>query len=775
MQSVYKQPAPGINWDEWSRVVEAAQDPRHRDAVQKFLAQAELSPEIPAGLDENVLAPRRSAGATGEQCAYVFCNLGFAALVAGSKGSADFAMACGRLAEQVGPDTPDLALRRLFLSAKGELVVAVLTDQPHLLWNDVAERCTAYLRALDHHLESLPTESLESNAMAAYSLTGQYLSRIHKIRAVEYYADEIGQLVEVALGCSSRLPSAFASRMWRNLMPGTDAGVLFRQIGAAAERYLQIDEDSVDHATTGLTYIEEIFSQCADQSAPDLERILRIKAELLLSSGQHTEACEQAELLAGSSDPSVRTVAIVIKARCKLNTGNPEPAAESLAQVAPTIGHALEEWRATWMGDTGDRYWTDPPDAFSMPVDSREIWRLQAVAAADSQDMPSYLAAASRSTGYLADSLIDDRPQWVERMRKTTGVRVPAPDQQIEMPPIAVVEPMVELHDIFEQLADGAAVLHVTLTEEGILTSVARKRGNDVSLTVAPDRPRVKRLTQAHKRWSRAYFDSLRHSGGSAAVEAEGAALFLGLMDEVWRIWGALLQELVDDGINQLILVGDDLVDIPLHATPIGSGNERLIDRVPVTYVPSIATLRACMSRTPIPESRRRGVALRSLTDAELVPADSEGDPIVAMLDTKPYYLAPDAASFWTDVAAAEVLHIFAHATHNSRVPFDTLIGAGCLDLSVAGLMAGLDLPQCEFVSNIVCESALPSTLRAPGFDLSAIFLAAGARNVLASTWVVKDDLASKLAQLFVEHWASGHASSEAFQRALRRLRAEQP
>jgi len=775
MGSGYNQPTPETNWDEWSRVVEAAQDPRHRTAVQKFLAQADLSAEVPAVLDEKFLAPRRSAGATDEQCAYVLCNLGFDALVAGTKGSAEFAMACERLVGQLGPDTPDLALRRLFLSAKGALVVAVLTDLPHFLWNNVAGQCTAYLRTLDHHLEALPTESIESNAMAAYSFAGQFLSRIHKLGAVEIYADEISQLVEVALGLSSRLPSSFASRMWSHLMPGTDAGVSFREIGAAAERYLQIGEDSAEHAKTGLTYIDEILSQCADQSAPDLERILPIRAELLLLSGRHTEAYEQAELLASSSDPSARTVSVVIKARCNLIMGNPEPAAESLAQVAPTTDHALEEWRATWFGDTGDRIWIDRPDTFSMPVDSQQIWRLQAVAAADLEDMPSFLAAASRSTGFLADSLINDRPQWVERLREAKGVRAPAPDRQIAMPTIAVVEPMVAIHEIFEQLADGAAVLHVTNTEEGILTSVARKRGNDLSLTVAPGRPNVKRLREAHKPWSCAYLDSLRHNNSSPAVEAEGAALFSGLMDEVGRIWGDLMQELVDDGINQLILVGEDLVDIPLHAIPTGSGNERLIDRVPVTYVPSIAALRACMSRTPSTQSRRRGVALRSLIDAELVSAHLEGDPIAAILDTKPGNLSPDAASFWADAAAAQVLHIFAHATHNARVPFDSLIGAGCLDLRVAELIAGLDLPQCELVLNIACESALPSTLRAPGFDLSAVFLAAGARNVLASTWVVNDDLASKLAQLFVERWVSGLAPPEAFQRALRRLRAEQP
>jgi CHAT domain-containing protein len=148
---------------------------------------------------------------------------------------------------------------------------------------------------------------------------------------------------------------------------------------------------------------------------------------------------------------------------------------------------------------------------------------------------------------------------------------------------------------------------------------------------------------------------------------------------------------------------------------------------------------------------------------------------LAATLGAKPCRLAPDADSFWTDAAAAQVLHIVAHANHNARIPFDSLLGPGWLDLSVGELIAGLDLPQCEIVSNLVCESAFPSTLRAPGLDLSAVFLAAGARSVLASTWVVRDDLASELAQLFFERWVSGHTPAEAFQRALQHLRAERP
>jgi len=784
MGSVYNQPTRAINWDGWILIVDVAQDPKRRDAVEKFLARADLSGEIPAALDEKVLAPRRSAGATDEQCAYILCNLGFAALaVAASKGSAEFAMACGRLVEQLAPNSPDLALRRHFLSAKAGLVDATLTDQPHLLWDNLAERCATYLRALDYHLETLPTESVESHATAAYSITGQFLSRLLKDRAVKHYAYAVSQLVEVALGLASRLPSTFVSRMWTTSMPGIDAGVFFRHIGAAAECSLQVDKHSLDHAGRGLTYIDEILAQSAVQPAPDFEFTLPIRAELLLLSGRHAEASEQAASLESSSDPSLREYAIAIKARCHLKAGNPELATQFLAEVAPTTDQALERWRATWMRDSTDGYWTIQPDAFSPLEDSQVIWRLLAVAAADSEDMPEFLEAANRSTGFLVDSLFQDRQNWVDRMGAAIGnnpsesnhVRVLAPERSITKPAATDVDPMVALDEILAQLVDGTALLQVVNTEEGILTWVARKRGDEVYSFVAPDRPNVKRLIEMHKQWSRAYFNSLRHGAGSPEVEAEGAANFSRLMDEVRCNWGDLLQGLVEDGITQLILVGDDLVDIPLHATPIGSGNERLIDRVPVTYVPSLCALRACISRTSLNESQRKGVALRSLIDPDLDFGDSAADNLTATLGTKPCKLAPVTASFWTDVTAAQVLHIVARATHNARMPFDSLIGPGWLDLSIGELIAGLDLPQCEIVSNVVCESAFPSTLRAPGLDLTAVFLAAGARSVLASTWVVRDDLASELAQLFFQYWVSGHNPSEAFQRALRRLRAQRP
>ncbi len=753
MGSALNQLTPEINWNEWSRVVEAAQDPRYRDVVQKFLAQADLSAEIPAALDEKILAPRRSEGATGEQCAYLLCNLGFASLVSATKKSAEFAMACGRLAERLGPDTPDLALRCLFLSTKGDLIIAVLANQPHLFWGDVGERCTAYLRALDDQLDALPGESIEHNAMAAFSFAAQFLTRILEMHAVERYAAEISQLVAAALGLAGRLLPAFVSRMWNSLLPGRNAAVLFRQVGALAQLSLLPDEQAAGHTATGLAYVDHILAEDANRSAPDRDLALLTRAGLLLLSGRETEALEQALALEGARDQSLRGMAVAIAARCKLRSADPQAAADLLAQVAPTTDHALQNWRTTWIGDSDGEIWTQQPDALSSPQDKQNIWRLQAVAAADLQDMPGFLEAANRCTGFLVDSLFHDRQRWAEQNPKTPDVR-----------------PGTVLDEILESLADGSALLQIIKTDEGILTWVALKRNGKTTRFVAPDRPDTKRLIRMHNTWSRAYPDSSRNGNVAPHDGPDIIAAFAALMDEMHRNWSELLLKLIEDGVTQLILIGDDLVDLPFHAIRTGAGDERLIDHVPVTYAPSLATLRACLGRTPIVESRRKGAELVSLVEAD----QDDGDTVAAILESKPRKPAPPVdEAFWKNLAAARVLHVAARVSHIGRRPMDSLVGEGSLDVSFGELLARLDLAQCDVVSNVHSESVLPSMLRAPGLDLAALFLAAGARSVLASTWRTDDALACELTRQFFQNWVMGQAPSVALREALMQLRSE--
>jgi hypothetical protein len=758
------------DWKAWSRIVDAAQDPQHRDAVQKYLAQVELTGEIPAALDERLLAPRRTAGASDQQCAYVYSNLGFAALIAGTRESAEFAIGCGRLVEQLAPESPDLALRRHFMMTKGGLMLAVVTGQPHWRWSNAARQCIAYLGSIDRNLEELPPEGLQPNAMAAYSFTAQLLSRVAENRAVAYYATEVSELVDVALRLADRLPSAFAARMWTGIMPGTDAGVFFRQKGAAAERTLQAGADSPDHARKGIAYTDEIIARSRDRSNPDLASTLQTRAELLLMAGRLGEAMEQVEALEKLSDQTPPRQAILLKARHQLKQGNPQAAIELLAQISPTPEQAVEHWQTAWLSDAGEGHWTHRSDGLPGPENDQEIWRLQAVAAAALDDVPAFREAVDRSTGFLADSLLQDRQGWADRVRGSGGGQSPAPNRSNRRAGAATVEPMPALEDVAAHLADGTALLQVADTGEGLLTWVAVKRAGKLAGSLAPGRPNANRLREKHKNWSNERAGAGQRDAGTSGCRHDPADAYAGLMNEVRRVWGNLLQELLEDGVSQLILIGDDLVDIPLHATRIGSGEDRLIDRVPVAFVPSLFALRACVARTPVGVGRRQALELRSLAESE--PGTAEA--LAEILGSKRFRVSPPIDdSFFANAAAAQVLHVAAQVTHNPRRPLDSVLGKGWLDLTIAGLLEGLDLPRCEVVSILSGEIALPSMLRARGFDLATLFLAAGARNVLASTWPAGDGLASELAELYFRRWVSGCTPSAAFRDAILQMRTE--
>ena len=744
------------DWNTWSRIVDAAQDPQYRDAVQQFLAQAELSADLPAALDEKLLAPRRAAGATGEQCAFLFSNLGFAALVAGTRDAADFAVGCGRQAKQLGPNSPDLALRCHFLFSKSALMVAVLSGRPNVGWDDAAAVCTAYLSAIEQNLEILPDQPLESNVMAAYSFAAQTLARVDRNRAVGHFAGALGELVDQALGLADRLPPTLASRMWAGVIPGIAADRYFRQVGAVAQCALQPRDPSSDHARKGMAWADEVIAR--SRPGPELGPIMQTRAKLLLQSGRYDQAIEQADALERLSDATCQTLARLVRARYCLDQGDPDSASGVLAQIATTAETGLVHWQDAWLGDAGEDNWTSRSGGLPLFELDQETWRLQAAAMANRGDLPGFIGAAGLATGFLADALLRDRSGWADHSGSGTAVEH--------------TEPMAVLDEVFDLLADGTALVQVVRTGAGILTWVARLEDGVVRQEISPGRPDSHKLGEAHGAWSRALFDHRQRDGGTAGTRADCIGAYAGLMDEVGRTWGALLGELVDDGISQCVFIGDDLVDIPLHAIGIGAGGQRLIDRVPVSYLPSLSALRACVARRQVDAGRRHGLGLHCLAAAGPDAVEALAD----VLQARPIMISDvSGPSARVSAAGAEVLHVDARLTHNPQMPLQSVLGMGSLDLPVARLVAELELPQCDLVSGFACESVLPTMLRAPGIDLSTVFLASGARCVLASTWQADDDLANEMTRLFFRHWVDGLAPSVAFQRALRAVRTARP
>jgi hypothetical protein len=746
------------DWETWSRILDVAQDPRHRDAVQQFLAQADLSAEIPTLLDEKFLAPSRADGASGEECAYLLCNLGFAALVAATGASAEFAIACAQVAEPLAPGNTDLELRRHFLLAKGTSTLAIQTGQPHLYWAGALERCAAYLRAIDRHLQSLPDDAVEPNAMAAYSFSGQLLLQIRGVGNPDFFGRELSALVSVALALAGRLPEALVSRLWSTTVPGTDVAALLRQTGVAAEHAMQFGADSTEHASAGLLYVEELLSESARLSDSDRGQLLQSKAELMLLLGQGPDAAAIAERFESSPSEADQRRAAAIRARHQLMEGDAKAAAGLLAGIAPTSDTLVEDWCVSWLGED-DSHWISNSEAMSRSV-SRQIVGLQAIAALEADDPPGFVAAADRLGGFLVDSFCTDSAAWAKKLNR------PAQQSEVEL-----IEPMAALGEALGNLPGGTVLVQVALFENELLTAVARRSDGESIPQPAMRRVNARPMCEAHKAWSLARFDALENE---AHREAGVAAAFSCLVDEVSRALREPLQELLADGVEQIVFIGDDAMNLPLHAMRIGTEDERLIDRIPVSYAPSLNVLRASIRRIPTESTGRAGVRLGVLADVDF--PDGNANVVASLLASEPHVCrAADDADFWGTVAASRVLHIDGRFQVNGRLPLESVLDVGDSDVAAADLVTRLRFAHCDVVSAMASESSLATMARPPGFDLAAIMLTAGARSVLASCWEAEEDLVSTMTRLFFEHWAQGTEPGRAFRDGLLALRSARP
>lgn len=745
------------DWDTWSRILDAAQDPQYRDAVQQFLAQAELSAEIPTLLDEKFLAPRRADGVSGEECAYVLCNLGFAALVAGTAAAAEFAIACGQVAAPLAPGNPDLELRRQFLLSKGLSTLAVQTGQPHLYWAEALERCTKYLRAIDRHLEGLPEEAVEPNAMAAYSFSGQLLSRIRAVGSADCFAGELTGLVSAALALADRLSPALVSRLWSTTVPGTDVAALIRRTGVAAERTMQRGAESTEHASAGLAYAQELLAGNTRLSEADRGELMQQKAELLLLLGQGSDAMQIAAGLESSQSRTDRRRCAVIRARHELMAGDAKAAAGLLDEIGPTSDTLVDDWCASWLGDTDDSHWTSSGAAAS-GLDSREVCGLQAIAAAAANDQPAFVSAADRLGGFLVDSFSRDRAAWAKRL-----------DRPLQQPEGELLAPLAALGEILASRPLGTALVQVVLFENELLTAVARQADGEASPVLAIERTNARRLCEAHKAWSRARFDTARDD---RRRQADVAAAFAGLVDEVGRAMRERVQELLEDGSEQIVFIGDDAMNLPLHALQVGAEDQRLFDRVPVSYAPSLNALRSSLPGGATADTGRTGAGFDVLAG----PDSAGAAAIASALEGEAQMLAAaDDGDFWADVGSSRVLHIEGPFRLNGRLPLESALVVGDSQVTAADLLTRLRFSHCDVVSAMGCESSLATMARAPGFDLAAVLLAAGARNVLASCWQTAPELAAEMTQTFFERWAEGAAPAAAFGQALKALRSARP
>jgi CHAT domain-containing protein len=322
-------------------------------------------------------------------------------------------------------------------------------------------------------------------------------------------------------------------------------------------------------------------------------------------------------------------------------------------------------------------------------------------------------------------------------------------------------------------LGPNVAIVNPLVIEGRVFVFVARNQGSIPVFQFEETAHDFLPLLDSLRRWDEVYQMHIRRGDDERRWITDGHAIFDETMDSVSQIAGKSLQDLINEGFSKLVFIPDDLLgDVPFHATNLQPSGRLLIDECEVSYAPSLYMLWECCRRQSKDVRSRRGVALKHILDPTLSSAMDEALEVATDLGGNLDVINPLRGAFWSDLSNAEVLHVVAHGKHQPLLPINSIFLQGWVDLPLSTFIAGLDLPRCDLVSNLICESAMPAIRKTPAVDFSSVFLTAGARTVLASTWVVDDSLASEMARRFFKFWVDGASPAVSFRRGLSDLRA---
>jgi len=199
----------------------------------------------------------------------------------------------------------------------------------------------------------------------------------------------------------------------------------------------------------------------------------------------------------------------------------------------------------------------------------------------------------------------------------------------------------------------------------------------------------------------------------------------------------------VDPGTRLVLAPDGELSTLPLHAAPTGDG--KLGDRWPTSYVPSLTVLRALGDRSaPLPPAPA-GLAIVDETGT-LPLAPVEVDRLKRRLPARRLKRLQPTERLADAYGGEQILHFACHGRHEwSKVGASSVEVHAGVPLT-ADEIAGLDLRGCRVVVLSACESGLSSFIQVQDefLGLPSAFLRAGADAVVCSLWRV-DDLATAL------------------------------
>jgi CHAT domain-containing protein len=275
------------------------------------------------------------------------------------------------------------------------------------------------------------------------------------------------------------------------------------------------------------------------------------------------------------------------------------------------------------------------------------------------------------------------------------------------------------------------------------------------------------------ERLLRAFRVNLSATEAARADDARRAQLEVQAQALLGRLYDRLLGGLDSlDGCRSLVIVPHGLLHyLPFHA--LYDGAQYLVERMAVSYAPSVALYGICRSRAAR-TARQSGDALVLAHSAggQLPHADQEAAAVGAALGV-PIHRAAEAtrALLQSQGRRARLIHIAAHGQFRQDAPLFSRIELADGPLTTADVFS-LDL-RARLVTLSACETGL--AVIGGGDELVGLtraFLYAGAAGLLVSQWRVDDASTAALMTRLYQELQSGAGPAAALQTAQREFLA---
>lgn len=421
-------------------------------------------------------------------------------------------------------------------------------------------------------------------------------------------------------------------------------------------------------------------------------------------------------------------------------------------------------------------------------------------AMAEVEQVRASLADASRRAGYFGDK----RPIYADAVRVLARLHRAEPDRGHGDEALAVVQ-RAKARELLDALGtthspaaplradalrglleEGEVVLEYFRGEDDLYLWIVRRHGTRM-VDLGPARPILEQVTRVHEALG---------SGHDPPPET------------VARLSRALLSDAAvpADATALKIAADGKLFHLPFEilAAP-GAGGGILLERLPVSYLPSASTLALLLRRRqeaaekPPPDLRLVGFGNPQLpldpaaprAPASLLVAryglgplpaaereiSSIGRSLAGRQETRVGGAATEEA--FRELAARDslVMHLATHTVADDRLGRSPviLLAAGT---GHDGLLHPREIVALDYRARLTvlssCRSALGETEGGRGLlSLAESFLAAGSTGVVAALWEIGDDDAATFMTQFYHQLSRGLSAAEALRRAKLRLRAE--